>query len=67
MMLMLLLLIAIITTTERRWDKNNFDGNDDLAWLQSAAAVLEEMRTDLLAFGIQVGARGIAVDVACQY
>jgi hypothetical protein len=37
-----------------RWDKNNFDGNDDLPWLCMVAAVLEEMRTDLLAFGIQV-------------
>ncbi len=37
-----------------RWDKNNFDGNDDLPWLAVVAAVLEEMRTDLLAFGIQV-------------
>jgi hypothetical protein len=36
-----------------RWDKGNFDGNDDLAWLQAAAAVLEEMREELLAFGIQ--------------
>jgi hypothetical protein len=40
--------------TQCRWDKNNFDGNDDLGWLQAAAVVLEDMRTDLLAFGIQV-------------
>ena len=37
-----------------RWDKNNFDGNDDLPWLSMVAAVLDDMRTDLLAFGIQV-------------
>jgi alpha-beta hydrolase superfamily lysophospholipase len=41
-------------TAACRWDKSNFDGNDSLSWLTSTAAILEELRTDLLAFGIQV-------------
>ncbi len=48
-------------TLSIRWDKSNFAGNDDVPWLQAAAAALEEMRTDLLALGIQVNIRGIVV------
>ena len=60
--------IVIANTLQRhaqtlsiRWDKSNFAGNDDVPWLQAAAAALEEMRTDLLALGIQVNIRGLAV------
>ena len=48
-------------TLSLRWDKSNFAGNDDVPWLQTAAAALEEMRADLLALGIQVKISGLAV------
>ena len=56
-----------VITTHHRWDKNNFDGNDNLTWLRTAAAVLEDMRTDLLAFGIQVHSADAAVAALLQY